>query len=325
MQPSDDVTDGGERVAHTLPDEVYYAHLSIYRFAEPYCRGKHVLDAGSGSGYGSAYLAEHGAASVLGIDISEKAVVFSKAHFQRDNLRYEVNDLGQLADANEDTFDVIFSSNVLEHIQDVDAFLGIAARLLKPDGVLIGAVPPIFNAYLFSMNIANPYHLNIWTPEQWQAVLRRHFGEISYFKHRKLDTGPVSQAGSPSYDPAKIEYAFDPSEVEQPHADDVLTSVFVVRKPIRSTELPPLTFVDQSFTRSADDRQTAITASVARQREQAYAELEQQLARQQQRVRELEETIARKDQHILALEGLLRRIEAGRVLRVLRWLSGNRS
>jgi hypothetical protein len=39
----------------------YWAHLSIYRFAVPFAQGKRVLDAGSGSGYGSSYLARHGA------------------------------------------------------------------------------------------------------------------------------------------------------------------------------------------------------------------------------------------------------------------------
>ncbi|NJK81137.1 MAG: class I SAM-dependent methyltransferase [Chloroflexaceae bacterium] len=35
----DDVTDDGERVTHLRPDAYYYAHLSIYHFALPFCQG----------------------------------------------------------------------------------------------------------------------------------------------------------------------------------------------------------------------------------------------------------------------------------------------
>jgi predicted nicotinamide N-methyase len=59
----------GERVSHLWPDDCYYAHLSLYHFALPFVQGKTVLDAGSGGGYGAAYLAEHGASSVIAVDV----------------------------------------------------------------------------------------------------------------------------------------------------------------------------------------------------------------------------------------------------------------
>ena len=40
------ISDGGERVLHLYPNDCYFAHLSIYRFALDLCRGRTVLDAG---------------------------------------------------------------------------------------------------------------------------------------------------------------------------------------------------------------------------------------------------------------------------------------
>jgi hypothetical protein len=59
-----EISDGGERVTHLERNFVYYVHLSIYDFALQFCQDGLVLDAGSGAGYGSAYLAGSGARHV---------------------------------------------------------------------------------------------------------------------------------------------------------------------------------------------------------------------------------------------------------------------
>ena len=41
---------GGERVTHLYPNDLYYAHLSIYWFASKFVKDKIVLDAGCGDG-----------------------------------------------------------------------------------------------------------------------------------------------------------------------------------------------------------------------------------------------------------------------------------
>ena len=67
----------GERVIPGLVDaDLLNEHLARYAFAARLARGKRVLDAGSGSGYGSAEVAKT-AASVLGVDQSPDAVQFA--------------------------------------------------------------------------------------------------------------------------------------------------------------------------------------------------------------------------------------------------------
>ena len=47
-------------------------HLKRYEFALPWCRGREVLDAGCGVGYGSAFLARE-ASRLLGVDRDDPA------------------------------------------------------------------------------------------------------------------------------------------------------------------------------------------------------------------------------------------------------------
>ena len=76
----------GERL---IPGEVdvdlLNEHMARYHFAVRLARGKRVLDAGCGAGYGSAELADV-AESVTGIDIAPEAVEYARAHYALPNL-----------------------------------------------------------------------------------------------------------------------------------------------------------------------------------------------------------------------------------------------
>ena len=139
----DEISFGGERVTHLVPNDVYFAHLSIYHFALQFCRDKTILDAGSGAGYGSAFLADNGAEEVVAFDIEENAVKFSRYHFPRPNLTYQTMSIEQISGFSPHSFDVIFTSNALEHVPNVYSFFRSSWELLKPDGKLIIAVPPV--------------------------------------------------------------------------------------------------------------------------------------------------------------------------------------
>ena len=73
----------GERL---IPGEVdvdlLNEHMARYAFAARLARGKRVLDAGCGAGYGSAELAQT-ATSVVGVDVAEEAVEFARRELSR--------------------------------------------------------------------------------------------------------------------------------------------------------------------------------------------------------------------------------------------------
>src|ERR1700684_2034831 len=72
----------GERVVPGLVDpNLFNEHLARYRFAARFADGRRVLDAGCGSDYGAAELAN--AATVVAMDISAEAVDHALREFSR--------------------------------------------------------------------------------------------------------------------------------------------------------------------------------------------------------------------------------------------------
>lgn len=332
-----EISDGGERITHLYPNDCYFAHLSIYYFAMQFVQDKVVLDAGSGAGYGSAYLAEHGARYVHALEISPAAVAFSQHHFSRPNLSYQVMDLQQISGFDPHSIDVIFSSNVLEHIPDPMQFLHHAWRLLKPGGVMMIAVPPIISADLQADNLANPYHLNIWTPRQWHHALSSFFAEIQYYRHDFDKPGIVLDFGN-SPEQTRVneaDFVIAPTALERAAETPTLTAIFVAQHPRAAREIrypeQQLTFIDDSFTIPPDDPiAPRMSAQLARKIQELH-QLKAQLAQREQmaappadpsQIKRLEAMITAKNAHIAHLEALIKRIESGRLMRGLRLLNG---
>ncbi|WP_146906943.1 class I SAM-dependent methyltransferase [Arenimonas daejeonensis] len=67
---------------------IYLMHSASYAFADPYCRGRRVLDLGCGSGYGSHRISAS-AASVVGVDVAEEAIGFARARYAAPNLEFK--------------------------------------------------------------------------------------------------------------------------------------------------------------------------------------------------------------------------------------------
>ncbi|MBU0518683.1 class I SAM-dependent methyltransferase, partial [bacterium] len=92
-------------------------HCKFYQFCGQFVKDKAVADIGCGSGYGCELLANSGAAKVCGCDVSHHALEYAKKHFGNrvEFSNQSITDLNQYAD---DSFDVVISSEVLEHIKE---------------------------------------------------------------------------------------------------------------------------------------------------------------------------------------------------------------
>lgn len=153
-------------------NDLYVAHLSIYTFFARFCRGLRVLDAGCGTGYGSAYLARAGAASVLGVDINAKSLNYARKTYRLDSLTFELGDLQHLQ-LPESTFDLIVSSNTLEHLEDPEQLLTRMHRWLAPTGQVIVVIPPIIDELSLEDNRKNPFHRSNFYVHDWIALFER--------------------------------------------------------------------------------------------------------------------------------------------------------
>src|SRR4051812_24248834 len=86
----------GERTGPGIPDENYWfqRHAAAYHRVAPMLRGKRVLDAGCGEGYGAAMLAA-GGAHVTGVDVD--ADIIQRAQRRYRGARFECGDIQKLA------------------------------------------------------------------------------------------------------------------------------------------------------------------------------------------------------------------------------------
>ena len=79
----------GERFMPEIPGNIYLEHMHRYLLTAPLVKGARVLDIASGEGFGSNILAQS-AAEVIGVDISEAAILNARAKYARNGLRFEV-------------------------------------------------------------------------------------------------------------------------------------------------------------------------------------------------------------------------------------------
>lgn len=183
----------GERVVPGLVDpNLLNEHLARYRFTAHFIAGgppgMRVLDAGCGSGYGSAELAGAAAdvgnvvsnvvANVVGIDISGDAVQYARSTFggPRNTFLQASCETLPFADA---SFDLIAAFEVIEHLERWPDFLREARRVLRPSGVLLVSTPN--KAYYTESRAAagpNPYHVHEFEYGEFQTALLEVFPEV---------------------------------------------------------------------------------------------------------------------------------------------------
>ncbi len=103
--------------------------------------GKTVLDIGCGGGIFSETLARAGA-RVSGIDQSTRSIEQARRHALDEDLRvdYHVADAAGLP-FTDHSFDLVVASEVLEHVEDLQAVLGEIARVLRPGGLFVFDTP----------------------------------------------------------------------------------------------------------------------------------------------------------------------------------------
>lgn len=113
----------------------------------PDFRGMSVLDLGCGYGWHCKYAADHGAAQVLGTDISHRMLETAMRHNPGPNIEYHLGAMEELQFPNA-SFDVVLSSLALHYVANFPALVQNISRWLKPEGQFIFSVEhPVFTAY----------------------------------------------------------------------------------------------------------------------------------------------------------------------------------
>jgi len=140
----------------------------------PYIPGNSkILDIGAGTGWQSNLL-ESQQHHVSSLDIPS-------SHYKDRRVRHIIEYDGKTIPFPDNSFDVIFTSNVLEHVLELDSFLLENMRVLKPEGVCIHIVPSaIWRIYT---NFTHP--IKAWTlPKPHGEHANSAWGEIVRFKKK---------------------------------------------------------------------------------------------------------------------------------------------
>jgi 2-polyprenyl-3-methyl-5-hydroxy-6-metoxy-1,4-benzoquinol methylase len=149
----------------------YSNNLSLTQFLE----GKEVLEMGCGNGYLSFCLYKY-VKKLDGYDVDKSAIVQAKINSRKFGLQdklnfYEYSNYNtQLMD---EGYDIVLSSDVIEHVEDPLKYLSVCKRVLKENGYLILTTPNGLithkNPKLIKMN--SSWHITEYYPTELADLL----------------------------------------------------------------------------------------------------------------------------------------------------------
>ncbi|MBV8731485.1 MAG: methyltransferase domain-containing protein, partial [Acidobacteriia bacterium] len=177
----------GERlVPGKVSDELLNEHMARYAFASRIAKGKRVLDAGCGTGYGSAELA-HGAAFVTGADVAPEAIEYAREHYRLSNLWFERASCTALPHP-DSAFDLVVAFEVIEHLENWRELLLEARRLLGRNGQFVVSTPnKLFYTESRGREGPNPFHVHEFELAEFRSELLAVFPEVALFVENHVE------------------------------------------------------------------------------------------------------------------------------------------
>lgn len=165
-----------EQLWERLPAELHPPELRLrVRLLRAEVRADdRVLDLGSGAGMFTQIATKAGAASVIGLDVADAALVRARAAYPDLDFRLVPFD-GPLP-LDDASFDLVWCSEVIEHVADTAAWLSEVRRVLAPGGRLLLTTPAHGRLRLLLHGVerySDPQgdHLHLYTARSLRALL----------------------------------------------------------------------------------------------------------------------------------------------------------
>tara|TARA_B100001057_G_scaffold115733_1_gene114246 strand:+ start:911 stop:1642 length:732 start_codon:yes stop_codon:yes gene_type:complete len=156
-----------------------------------------ILDVGCGGGLLSEPMRRLGA-SVVGLDASNKNINVAKIHALKNKLKIKYLCTSPENYKTDIKFDVILNMEIVEHVEDIDLFLGSCSKLLKKGGLMfVATLNKTLKSYLFAILGAEyvlrwlPIGTHEWTkfvkPEDLIKILKKHNLNLDEISGLKFD------------------------------------------------------------------------------------------------------------------------------------------
>jgi SAM-dependent methyltransferase len=172
------VAPGGACERFVLGDQpagLVRVNLAAYHLALADVAGRVVVDVGTNEGAGAALLATK-ARQVVALDVSPQSIAAAGARYRLPNLEFHVHDAIRPYPLPAGGADVVFSSEVIEHVADGPAFIRAAGAALGGDGILLLNTPNYdFNRFENRLNV---HHVNPYNDSRLRSELEVEFERV---------------------------------------------------------------------------------------------------------------------------------------------------
>jgi len=162
-----------------------YGYLFCHGKRAPYIQkwigqGKKVLDLGCRDGELTKFYRENN--EITGVDIDRTALDLIEKKLSIQTLWLDLNQEWPFP---EESYDVIVSCEILEHLFFARTFLEKVKKTLKKGGLFIGSVPNAFRMrnrlkFLFGKAFeTDPTHVRMFSHDHLKDVLSEYFGDVT--------------------------------------------------------------------------------------------------------------------------------------------------
>lgn len=145
----------------------------------PHVYGRRVLDIGCGGGFVVGGMKAVGAKAAVGLDLNPQSIDYARAHYPA--CEFHCGGFDDFAGGKLGKFGFVYSSEVIEHVLDVEAYLRFLAEVTEPGAKVFITTPDIASAQVpedvtqWSV-FSPPMHIQFFT----QATLTRLFERFGF-------------------------------------------------------------------------------------------------------------------------------------------------
>jgi len=177
----------GEVISPEVPNDLFQAHRSLYRFCAGFTAGRRVLDLACGTGYGTPDLLHGGAAAMLGLDADARCIRYATRRFAAPGrAEFRVADPG---DPPDDVYlygggvECVAALGLLPRLADPERLLDRVRARLAPGGVLVVSLPPVLDGQTLALHRARPGARSPRYLWDWDTELAERFPSPRLFRH----------------------------------------------------------------------------------------------------------------------------------------------